>query len=155
MANELGDQMIQVTTRTTFISLSVLKSIIQSLLNNRYATVHGEQPLKKLNLQNRPLESVEITDKDIKAFRRQLNMHSVDFNVQKDKTTGHHTVYFKGQDVDRIHVALEKCIKNLSLEKSARQPFREVVANAIQKATERNALNQNPERNHRQDRGEI
>jgi len=154
MATELNAQAIEVTTRATAITLAALKSIIQTLIENRHSIEHGEQGLKKLNLQNKQLESVELSGEDIKDFKKQLNKYSVDFSVMKDKTTGHHTIYFKAQDTDRVYTGLENCIKNLSIDRHSKKPIKEVIESAVERAAQQTQPTHQRERGRTADRGQ-
>lgn len=135
MNGDIKEEAIQVTWKATEISAKVLKTIIQTLLENRQKITHGEQSLNKLNLQNKQLESIKINSNDLKSFRRELNSYAIDFSIKLDKCTGEYTVFFKGQDIDRVYKGLEKCINRVDLSK--KKPIKKVMENAIQKAQER------------------
>lgn len=155
MATELNEQAIQVTTKATQITLAGLKAIIQTMLSNRHPITHGEQSIQKLSLQNKQLESVNLSGDDIKEFRKQLNKYSVDFHVQRDKSTGLHTVFFKSQDTDRIYLGLESCMKKLTLDRSIKKPIKEVMENAVQRAAEQAQQHKAPEKSRTTDKEAI
>jgi hypothetical protein len=136
---DIQEEAIKVTLKGTQISFRVLKALIQTLLENRDKISHGEQSLKKLNLQNKQLESVPITSNDIKALRKELNRYSVDFHIMKDRNSGEHTVFFKGQDVDRVYQGLSNCIKNFDRDTVKKKPIKEVIKEATEKVAEREA----------------
>ena len=138
MPLENQEQAVRVSVKTAEISFRVIKNLIETLLANRERTQHGEQKLSKLNLQNRQLESVEITDSDLKALRRELNKYSVDFSIFKEKNSENHTVYFKGQDVERVYQGLSNCIKDFDKEKM-RKPVKEKLKEAEQRSAKREA----------------
>ncbi len=96
---------------------------------------HGQQSLQKLNSQGRQLESVVLPEKDFGVLRRELNRNAVDFSVKKDRASGEYTFYFKGQDIDRVHKGLEKCIQGLEKDAS-RKSVKEVMEHASKKASE-------------------
>jgi hypothetical protein len=98
---------------------------------------HGEQSIKSLNMHNRPLETVEVPCEDVRAFKRELNRHGVDFAVMKDKGTGICSAYFKGQDIQRVTSALEKTVHKIAREQTAEEPkpaMESVIASAQAKA---------------------
>ena len=136
MSAELQEQALQVTWKTTEISAAALKTLIKTLLDNKGRIEHGEQSLKKLNIQNRQLESVKITGEDMKTFRRELKRYSVDFSIKHDLSAGNYTVFFKGQDVDRVYKGLQKCLNDLDIGK---KPMKEVMQEAERKSNERAA----------------
>lgn len=136
MSAELQEQALQVTWKTTEISAAALKTLIKTLIDNKGRIEHGEQSLKKLNIQNRQLESVKITGEDMKVFRRELKRYSVDFSIKRDLSAGNYTVFFKGQDVDRVYKGLQKCLNDLDIGK---KPMKEVMQEAERKSNERAA----------------
>lgn len=152
MSADLQEQAVKVTWKTTEISAKTLKALIETLLANREKTQHGEQKLSKLNMQNRQLESVELSGSDIKAFRQELNKYSVDFSVMKDRSNGNYTVFFKGQDVDRVYQGLQSCIKGLDMAVN-KKPIKEVMEQAEKRSAERAAAKTAPEKSRSAERG--
>lgn len=151
MGISLDEQAVQVEWKAAQISAKALKELIQQLLENRNKITHGEQKLTKLNLQGKKLESVELTGEDMKSFRRELHKYSVDFSVMKDRETANYTVFFKGQDVDRVYSGLQKCVQNF--DRAQKKPIREVMQEAEQRANKRNAERSSPEHEHKAERG--
>ena len=137
MAVDLDQQAVEVSIKATKLSYDLLVSISKSIVENKDKIEHGEQNLKKLNLQGRKLESVEIPDQDIKNFKKQLNKHSVDFSIMKNKDTKEYTIFFKGQDIERVNMGLKNCLIDVSNEKN-KKPFKETANEAIKKANQKN-----------------
>ena len=152
MPIENQEQAVRVSVKTAEISFRVLKNLIETMLANRERTQHGEQKLSKLNLQNRQLESVEINDSDLKALRRELNKYSVDFSIFKERNSENHTVYFKGQDVDRVYQGLSNCIKNFDKE-SLKKPVKEKLKDAEQRSAQRESERPKQKEERSADRG--
>ena len=144
MAADLQEQAVQVEWKAAKITAAALKGLIEQLLANRKKITHGEQSLKKLNLQGKKLESVELSGEDMQAFKRELNKYAVDFSIN-------YTVFFKGQDVDRVYKGLQKCVENF--QKGSKKPIKEVMQAAEEKAAQRNAERTPPEHEHSADRG--
>lgn len=71
MAADLQEQAVQVEWKAAKITAAALKGLIEQILANREKITHGEQSLKKLNLQGKKLESIEITGEDMQAFKRE------------------------------------------------------------------------------------
>lgn len=61
MAADLQEQAVQVEWKAAKITAAALKGLIEQILANREKITHGEQSLKKLNLQGKKLESIELT----------------------------------------------------------------------------------------------
>ncbi len=151
MAGELGEQAIKVEWKAVEITAEALKALIRQLIENKDKIQHGQQSLSKLNLQGKKLEQIELTGEDMKNFRRELNRYSVDFSVMQDRTSGKHTVFFKGQDIDRVYAGLQKCVQDFN---KGKRPIKEVMRDAEEKAAQREASRQKaPEKEKSADRG--
>lgn len=151
MAGELGEQAIKVEWKAVEITAEALKALIRQLIENKDKIQHGQQSLSKLNLQGKKLEQIELTGEDMKNFRRELNRYSVDFSVMQDRTSGNHTVFFKGQDIDRVYAGLQKCVQDFN---KGKRPIKEVMRDAEEKAEQRAASRQKaPEKEKSADRG--
>ena len=143
MNHELEEQAVMVTLKAADMTIAGLKNMITALLEKRKTAAHGEQALRKLNLQNMQLENVEMPNQDMKDFRRHLKKYSVDFAIMKDRKSREHTAFFKAQDVNRIYAGLERCVKDLGFDMSERRPIDEVMADARERAAQRNEQQRN------------
>jgi len=151
MPGELGEQAIKVEWKAVEITAEALKALIRQLIENKDKIQHGQQNLSKLNLQGKKIEQIDLSGEDIKNFRRELNRYSVDFSVMKDRTSGNYTVFFKGQDIDRVYVGLKKCVQDSN---KGKRPINEVMRKAKEKAAQRAADRQkSPEKEKSADRG--
>ena len=137
---EIGEQAVKVTFSTTELTVDTLKSILELLMKNRNTShiEHGKQKLNKLNQQNKKLEKVDLNKEDIKSFKRELNKHHVDFSIIKEKKSKLYSIYFKSQDIDRVHTGLKNCIKNYN--EKAKQPIKETMKQAKKKPTNEKPL---------------
>lgn len=136
MPERLGEQAVQVEWKVTRVTATAFIGLIQQLLRQRDQVGHGQQSLKKLNLQGKKLEQVEIPGEDVRALRRELNRYAVDFSITRNAANENYMVYFKSQDVDRVYTGLKKCVENLR-ERQGRKPVREVMKEAHQRAENR------------------
>ena len=70
----------------------------------------GKQSLKHLAQQNAGLASIEISDKNIKAFTQVAKKYHVDFALKKDTTAEQprYLVFFKSRDADAITAAFQE-----------------------------------------------
>lgn len=155
MPGELDQQAIEVSMKGTKISFQVLKAIIQALNDRKNQLQHGEQRLEQLNRHGRKLESIDIPNTDIKELKQTLKRYSVDFSIMKEKGGSNYTVFFKGQDIDRVYKGLENYLKDLDFKKS-KKPMKEVMKEAVDKSKEKNNSmdNRQKEKNMKVDRGE-
>jgi len=99
---------------------------------------HGKQTVKQLVGQGAGVQSVEITDKNIKSFEHIARKYGVDFALKKDTTKGQYLLFFKARDADALTAAMsEYTAKTMSKGKTkpsliARlNHFKEVVKNQV------------------------
>ena len=135
MAVDLSEQAVQAELNTAKVTAKTLIAAIQQLLKNRNTATHGQQSLRKLNLQGRQLESVPIDQSDLAAIRKELRQYAVDYSLMRDKETGQYTVFYKSQDVDRVYSGLENFARDWG---NRRRPMNEVMREAERTAEERN-----------------
>ena len=124
--------------------------MINQLLENRDKVNHGEQSLTKLNMQNRQLESIDLSAADLHSFRQEMRKYGVDFSITKEKGTDIHAVYFKAQDIDRVYAGLKNCVE--SVMNKTRTPISEVMQEAIKKAEIQAAATDTPKKEKTPDR---
>lgn len=136
MPESLGEQAVQVEWKVTRVTTTAFIGLIQQLLKQRDQIGHGQQSLKRLNLQGKKLEQVEIPGEDVRALRRELNRHAVDFSITRGVASHNYMVYFKAQDVDRVYTGLQRCVKNLQ-ERDGKKSVREVMKEAYRRAEDR------------------
>ena len=92
----------------------VLEKAINAYLdarkNKQPKIYHGKQSLKQLARQNAGLASIEITEKNIKAFTLVAKKYHVDFALKKDTTAEQprYLVFFKSRDADAITAAFQE-----------------------------------------------
>ncbi len=98
----------------------VLEEIQKGTANQKTKLYHGKQSLRHLMRQNTGVSSIEITDRNIKAFSETAKKYGIDFALKKD-TSGEiprYMVFFKGRDADVVTAAFrEFSAKNLAREK--------------------------------------
>lgn len=135
----LADQAVQITVNAGHLTGTVVQIALQQFMyrrlcgGSRDGIVHGEQTLEQLNAQGRELKHVEIHEEDLQAVRDALKHYGVDFHVMKDEKSGTYYLFFKAQDIDRVHMGIEQYVKDLG-----RSPMEEQIKDAAQEAQERN-----------------
>ena len=125
--NDYQDQIIHITCKVAVTSARQLLQIFPAIYHaivqfqgKEGKIVHGKQSLKRLNLQNRELSSIPISDEDMKAMKREFKSYSVDFSIYRDKADDTTHIFFKAQDVDRVYAALTHIVKNMDQSQSKR-----------------------------------
>ena len=81
----------------------------------------GKQSVKQLAEQGQGMNSIEITDQNIKDFERVAKKYGVDFAVMKNKheVPPKYVVFFKGKDADAITNAFKEYTSDM-VKKAAR-----------------------------------
>ena len=66
---------------------------------------HGKMTVKELAAQNKGMQSIEVTDKNIGSFSRIARKYGIDFAPFKVKDKNRYLVFFKAQDTDAMTAA--------------------------------------------------
>lgn len=107
---------------------------------------HGRMTVKQLAAQNKGMQSIEVTDKNIGSFTRIARKYGIDFAPFKVKGQDRYLVFFKGQDLDAMTAAFkeytDKTMKKYSspsvLQKL--QQFKELLKSAVVDRTKKKEL---------------
>lgn len=67
----------------------------------------GRMTVKQLAAQNKGMQSIEVTDKNIGSFTRTARKYGIDFAPFKVKGQNRYLIFFKGQDLDAMTAAFE------------------------------------------------
>ena len=102
-------------------------------------TYKGKQSLDKLMKQNAQLSNIEITDGNIKSFKRVAKKYSIDFSLKKDTTAKppRYFVFFKARDADVMTAAFKE-YTGKSLNKTKKPSVRTKLKDAITQAKDKN-----------------
>lgn len=87
-----------------------LQAALRRMKNPKAKT--GKQSVKSLARQGASLQSIEITDSNIKAFERSARKYGVDFALKKDVAAEppRYLVFFKAKDADALTAAFQDFI---------------------------------------------
>lgn len=127
MQEEVEQKTIALVINATKLTGRGLKKAIIKLLEhqknkkNHPNIPQGKQSVKQLAKQGQGMTSIEITDQNIKDFKRVARKYGVDFAVMKDKhqVPPKYVVYFKGKDADAITNAFKEYTSDM-VKKAAR-----------------------------------
>lgn len=131
MQEEVTQKTIALVIRATRLSADVLRKAMSAYLNHRKQKMsipkHGKMSVKKLMGRDQGANSIEVTEKNIKAFERIAKKYNVDFAVRKDKTVDppKYLVFFKGRDADVIAMAFKEFVHGNEKKKQFRQSVRD------------------------------
>lgn len=69
---------------------------------------HGKMTVKELAAQNKGMQSIEVTDKNIGSFSRIARKYGIDFAPFKAKDKKRYLIFFKAQDTDAMTAAFQE-----------------------------------------------
>lgn len=69
---------------------------------------HGKMTVKQLAAQNKGMQSIEVTDKNIGSFTRIARKYGIDYAPFKVKGQDRYMIFFKGQDADAMTAAFKE-----------------------------------------------
>ena len=145
LGEEVQSKAVNITYRGSTISAKVICDLINNYLQGTEKQTYGEQSLKKLNRKGNALDSIPITNEDLRGLKKELRKYGVDYSVRKslaEKKT--YDVYFKGSDITQIQAALKNYMARSFRQKRDGPSMKERMVEAVKKAKERNeSLKQN------------
>ncbi len=162
VGEETAQTLLQVTSKATLITADVILAAIRGLnkvLSNQTIKTNnvskatsnelksGKQSIKNLSKHNVTLDSIPVTNIDIKQMSAKLKNYGVDFSVVKNKQTNDFNLFFKATDTAVISSALAQVIKDnddrsvedKTSDKEEKKPLSEQKEEAQKKAEKHNA----------------
>ena len=136
MQEEVTGKAVALIVDGARMSEQVLERAITAYLDaqkTKQPKIHrGKQSLKQLSRQNAGLASIEISDKNIRAFTHVAKKYHVDFALKKDTTAEHprYLVFFKSRDADAITAAFQELTSRKMRKPSVRKQLAHAKAQA-------------------------
>lgn len=152
---EIDNKTIAISVNTAKMTGRVLQSAIRQYLNHRRSknsSVHkGKQSIKKLVEQGAALQSIDITEKNIKSFESVAKKYSIDYALKKDnsQTPPKYIVFFKSGNLEVINMAFNEYAKK-QLQKQNKPSIRKTLSTLI---AQTKAKSQQRQRTKQKDRG--
>ena len=142
MQDEVRDKSVALVIRVGKeggrLTADLLKAAMRDYMRrvHEHKTPHGKQTVKQLVGQGDGVQSIEITNKNIKSFERVARKYGVDFALKTDTAEGKYFVFFKARDADAINAAFSE-YANKSIKRKRDKPslhaelehFKEVAKN--------------------------
>lgn len=142
MQDEVRDKSVALVIRVGKeggrLTADLLKAAMRDYMRrvHEHKTPHGKQTVKQLVGQGDGVQSIEVTNKNIKSFERVARKYGVDFALKKDPAEGKYFVFFKARDADAINAAFSE-YANKSIKRKRDKPslhaelehFKEVAKN--------------------------
>lgn len=121
MQEEVEQKTVTLIMNCSKLTEQELKKALTKILASGKAQIqnpHGQMSVKKLAAQNRGMQSIEVTDKNIGSFTRIARKYGIDFAPFRVKGQNRYLVFFKSQDADAMTAAFEAyTAKTLNREK--------------------------------------
>lgn len=87
------------------LTAALLKLAIHEYLQHKNEPIHGKQSVKSLAGKSGGLQSIEITDRNIRSFEKTARKYGIDYALKKDPQKGHYIVFFRARDADALNAA--------------------------------------------------
>ena len=89
--------------------MDALRKVLQKLKEEKQnKQPHGKMPVKQLAAQNKGMQSIEVTDKNIGSFTKIARKYGIDFAPFKAKDQDRYLIFFKAQDTDAMTAAFQE-----------------------------------------------
>ena len=120
MQEEVEQRVVTLIVNCSKLTEQELKKALAKLLEQMKSQkqskqLHGRMTVKQLAAQNKGMQSIEVTDKNIGSFSKIARKYGIDFAPFKAKGQDRYLVFFKAQDTDAMTAAFkeytEKTIK--------------------------------------------
>ena len=89
--------------------MDALRKVLQKLKEEKQnKQPHGKMNVKQLAAQNKGMQSIEVTDKNIGSFTKIARKYGIDFAPFKAKDQDRYLIFFKAQDTDAMTAAFQE-----------------------------------------------
>ena len=151
MQEEVEQRVVTLIVNCAKLTEQELKKALTKLLEQMKSQkhskqLHGRMTVKQLAAQNKGMQSIEVTDKNIGSFSKIARKYGIDFAPFKVKGQDRYLVFFKCQDTDAMTAAFkeytEKAVKKHSRPSvlAKLQQFKERIKSAVIDRTKRKEL---------------
>ena len=156
MQEEVEQRIVVLIEGCAKLSEQELRKAITKLLQENGANIkrtqekqknpHGQMTVKQLAAQNKGMQSIEVTDKNIGSFNHIARKYGIDFAPFKVKDENRYLVFFKSADTDAMTAAFKEYTaatvkqkdRSSVLEKLAH--FKSLIKNAVIDRTKKKEL---------------
>ena len=111
MQEEVEQRVVTLIVDCAKLTEQELRKALGKLLEqmkSRKQTPHGKMTVKELAAQNKGMQSIEVTDKNIGSFSRIARKYGIDFAPFKAKDKKRYLIFFKAQDTDAMTAAFQE-----------------------------------------------
>ncbi len=126
MAQTVQDDVVAIVIKATRLTAEKFSEAIDAALQQRLSHTskakQGKQTLGQLVSDGAKLESIEVSDKNIKSFEASARAYGVKFAVKKIPDQQTYAVLFKGKDIEQVSRAFKHYQKNFGKSKTQDRP---------------------------------
>ena len=113
MQEEVEQRVVTLIVDCTKLTEQELKKALIKVLDKLQAQKQTKQPRGKMTViqlasQNKGLQSIEVTDKNIGSFNKIARKYGIDFAPFKAKDQNRYLIFFKAQDTDAMTAAFQE-----------------------------------------------
>ena len=113
MQEEVEQRVVTLIVDCTKLTEQELKKALIKVLDKLKAQKQTKQPrgkmtVKQLASQNKGLQSIEVTDKNVGSFNKIARKYGIDFAPFKAKNQNRYLIFFKAQDTDAMTAAFQE-----------------------------------------------
>ena len=113
MQEEVEQKVVTLIVDCTKLTEQVLRKALGKLLEQMKSgkqskQPHGKMTVKQLAAQNKGMQSIEVSDKNIGSFTQIARKYGIDFAPFKVKGQDRYLVFFKAQDADAMTAAFKE-----------------------------------------------
>ena len=113
MQEEVEQKVVTLIVDCAKLTEQELRKALGKLLEQMKSGKHSKQPhgkmtVKQLAAQNKGLQSIEISDKNIGSFTKIARKYGIDFATYKVKGQNRYLVFFKAQDAAAMTAAFKE-----------------------------------------------
>ena len=114
MQEEVEQKVVTLIVNCSKLTEQELRKALAKLLEQMKTARHtqklpqGKITVKQLAAQNKGMQSIEVTDKNIGSFSRIARKYGIDFAPFKAKDKKRYLIFFKAQDTDAMTAAFQE-----------------------------------------------
>ena len=113
MQEEVEQRVVTLVVDCAKLTEQELRKALAKMLEKLIAQKQGKQPhgkmtVKQLAAQNKGMQSIEVTDKNIGSFTKIARKYGIDFAPFKAKDQDRYLIFFKAQDTDAMTAAFQE-----------------------------------------------
>ena len=152
MQEEVEQKVVTLIVNCSKLTEQELRKALAKLLEQMKTARHthklpqGKMTVKQLAAQNKGMQSIEVTDKNIGSFSRIARKYGIDFAPFKAKDKKRYLIFFKAPDTDAMNAAFKEYTAKVITKEdrpsvlAKLEHFKALIKNAVVDRTKRKEL---------------